>query len=74
MKLNQVFSGLLGDGELIAFFGEARLIKRLDRKFELRGGSPEDRCAAREWISLFMHEVVLVADGRPAKFTECDRR
>jgi hypothetical protein len=65
MKLNQVFSGLAGNGEIIAYFGQARLIKRLDSKFELRGGSAEDHCAAREWISLFMHEVVL-APGPPA--------
>ena len=44
--------------ELIAGFGEARLVRRLDGKFELRGGTPGDRTAAKEWISLFMHEAV----------------
>lgn len=60
MKINQLFRGLLGDGEVIAYFGQARLIKRLDCKFELRGGSSEDHSTAKEWISMFMHEAVLV--------------
>ena len=41
------------EGELIAGFGYAKLIKTLDCKYELRDGSHEDRLAAREWISLF---------------------
>jgi hypothetical protein len=60
MKITRMFSGLLNEGEVIAYFGQARLVKRLDSKFELRGGSVEDRSAAKEWLSLFMHEVVLV--------------
>jgi hypothetical protein len=35
------------------------LIKYLDGKTELRGGSKEDRLAAQEWISLFWHEAVV---------------
>ena len=60
MKINHMFAGLLGEGETVAYFGEARLIKRLDCRFELRGGRAEDHSAAKEWISLFMHEAVLV--------------
>lgn len=60
MKIYQAFSGLRNEGEVVAHFGSARLIKRLDCKFELRGGSREDHTAAKEWISLFMHEAVLV--------------
>jgi hypothetical protein len=44
------------EGELIASWGDARLIKFLDGKYELRGGSDQDRAEAREWISTFMHE------------------
>jgi len=45
-------------GEVIASFGEAKLIKKLDRRFELVGGSRADRVEAEKWISLFMqHEV-----------------
>jgi hypothetical protein len=32
----------------------------LDGKLELNGGSKEDRIAAREWMSLFWHEEVMV--------------
>jgi hypothetical protein len=39
--------------------GEARLIKCLDGKTELRGGSDQDRAEVREWISLFWHEAVV---------------
>ena len=34
-------------------------MKLLDGKLELRGGSKEDRQAAKEWISLFMHDAVV---------------
>ena len=47
------------EGEVLARWGEAQLIKYLDGKAELRGGSKEDRLAAREWISLFWHEAVV---------------
>jgi hypothetical protein len=47
------------EGETIASFGEAKLIKFLDGRLELKGGSKEDRDAAHEWISLFMHEAVV---------------
>jgi hypothetical protein len=35
------------------------LIKRLDGKLELKGGSKEDHAEAREWLSLFWHEAVV---------------
>ena len=41
------------EGELIARFGGARLVKHLDGKLELIGGSPEDRAAAHKWLSQF---------------------
>ena len=41
------------------YFGQARLVKKLDGKLELVGGTREDRTAAREWISLFFHEAVV---------------
>ena len=60
MKLNDVIPNFFHQDEIIAYFGHARLVKRLDAKFELRGGSLEDHTAAKEWISLFLHEAVLV--------------
>jgi hypothetical protein len=47
------------ESEVIASWGQACLIKYLDGKVELKGGSKEDRLAAREWISLFWHEAVV---------------
>ncbi len=38
------------------------LIRHLNGRTELRGGSTQDRLAAQEWISLFWHEAV-VGDG-----------
>jgi len=51
------------EGEVVAVWGQAELIRYLDGKLELRGGSKEDRLAAREWLSLFWHEAV-VESGR----------
>ena len=47
------------EGEVIARFGEARLIRFLDGKTELRGGSQDDQSAAREWMSMFWREAVV---------------
>jgi hypothetical protein len=47
------------DGEVIARFGGAQLIRFLDGKMELRGGCNDDRTAAREWMSMFWHEAVV---------------
>ena len=60
MKLNHVIPNFFHQDQVIAYFGQARLVKRLDARFELRGGSREDHSAAKEWISLFLHEAVLV--------------
>jgi hypothetical protein len=54
------------DDQLIASFGEAQLVKKLDGILELRGGSSDDRTAAKEWISLFCHEAVPRADSSAA--------
>jgi hypothetical protein len=47
------------EGEVIAAWGQAQLIKYLDGKTELRGGSAQDRAEAREWMSLFWGEAVV---------------
>ena len=61
MKLRPLMNGFGRDGEIIAQFGAAVLIRRSDGKWQLKGGSRDDRTRANEWISLFMHEVVLPA-------------
>ena len=66
MKL-KFFPLFQDEGEVVAGWGEARLIRYLDGKVELKGGSKEDRLAAQEWISLFWHEAVGGGgSGRPA--------
>jgi hypothetical protein len=47
------------EGEVIASWGEARLINYLDGNLVLKGGSKEDRIAAREWISMFLNNAVV---------------
>ena len=61
MKLNLLVRLKQDDGETLANFGAARLVKRLTGRIELLGGSPDDRAAAREWCSLFLHEAILSA-------------
>ena len=63
MKLHRHAWPSRDEGETIAVFGGARLTKYLDGKIELRGGSAEDRRAAREWCALFMQEAVPVCGG-----------
>jgi len=45
--------------EVIATFGEAKLVRRSDGKYQLIGGSLRDRDAAKAWVVLFLpHERV----------------
>jgi hypothetical protein len=59
MKLKKWFERLGCRNRIVARFGGAVLKKNPDGKWLLEGGSPGDRIAAREWISLFLHEAVL---------------
>lgn len=49
-------------GELIATFGEARLIQA-EGEVCLRGGSMADRMEALEWLSMMMPEAVVCIEG-----------
>ena len=40
--------------ELIASFGEARILRTRDDKFQIRGGSPEEQARARKWMAMFL--------------------
>jgi hypothetical protein len=60
MKLRNIVPDFKNEGEVIASWGQARLVRSLDGKYLLSGGSREDRLAAKEWISLFCHDVVIV--------------
>ncbi len=48
-------------------FGDAELILRDNGRHELIGGSRSDHIAAREYISFFLHEVVV---NSPIRGTE----
>lgn len=48
--------------EIIATFGEARLIRAEGRVY-LRGGSMADRMEALEWLSMMMPETVVSMEG-----------
>jgi hypothetical protein len=58
-RKSEYFPLFKDEGEVMASWGEARLIKHLDGKLVLKGGSKEDRVAAREWISMFLNDVVV---------------
>jgi hypothetical protein len=48
----------------IAAFGTARLVRKSNGRHELTGGTVDDHAAAREWCSLFAHEVVFTSTPR----------
>ena len=70
MKL-KFFPLFKDEGELIAGWGEAQLIRYLDGKMELRGGTKEDRLAAHEWISLFGVSLSLNHGPQVARNAAC---
>jgi hypothetical protein len=57
--------------EVIASWGGAKLVKYLDGRVELKGGSKEDQMEAKEWISMFMHEVVVGESTRQEGCAGC---
>lgn len=44
---------------VVASFGDADMVRTGRSSYELRGATDEDATAAKEWISLFMHEACL---------------
>jgi hypothetical protein len=56
MKTKRVLEFLRALEELIAVFGQAQLVRMLDGKTGLQGGTAEDRPKAKEWISMFWHQ------------------
>jgi len=64
MRYNDYLDNCKNAEEVVAYFGEARLVRRLDCRFVLRGGSDDDRAEAREWMSRFWMEENLQLDIR----------
>ncbi|HMP81715.1 MAG TPA: hypothetical protein PKA41_03295 [Verrucomicrobiota bacterium] len=40
--------------ELVATFGDAQIVKHLDGRLELRGGSDQDKFQAHDWMKKFL--------------------
>jgi hypothetical protein len=59
MRMRNFFPDHKDEGEVIAVWGGAKLVKYQDGKLELKGGSQEEHAEAREWLSLFWHEAVV---------------
>ena len=55
------------DVQAVAMFGEATLFRAADGRYELRGGSPADHAAAREWAVLFQHDAVFARGPHPSR-------
>jgi hypothetical protein len=51
-------------GQVLKRFGNARLIIGNDGKHELIGGNETNFTEAKEWVSLFAHEVVFTRSHR----------
>jgi len=50
---------MLHTRRVVALFGQARLMREADGRFQLEGGNRHDRLAAIEWSSLFLPEAVV---------------
>jgi hypothetical protein len=58
MKARHICTNIVNALKIINHFGNALLVRRTDGKHELVGGSDGDYTAAKEWVSLFAHEIV----------------
>jgi hypothetical protein len=58
MKARHICTNIINALKIINHFGNALLVKRADGKHELVGGSDGDYTDAKEWVSLFAHEIV----------------
>jgi hypothetical protein len=65
MKLDRLVWPTRDESELIATFGDACLVKYLDGKIKLVGGSPDDRIAARNWCSHFLPDGLIYPSPPP---------
>ena len=67
MKLNRLVWPHHREPELLTTFGGAQLVQQLNGRVKLLGGSPDDHQAAREWCSLFMHDLVFSSEAHPSR-------
>lgn len=59
MKFSKLAYLIRNRGTTIAIFGRAQLVKDHAGRITLQGGSPDDRQAAKEWCSLFLHNAAI---------------
>ncbi len=45
--------------QLIAGFGDAQILKDLDGKLEIRGGTEQEKAEARDWMNQFLTPPLL---------------
>ena len=64
MKINTIGKRIVNTAKVINRFGNAWLIRRTNGRHELIGGTAGDFTAAKEWASLFAHDIVF---SRPVK-------
>ena len=59
MQIRNILPEFRDSDELVASWGEAKLVKYRDGRTERTGGSKEERGEAKEWVSLYWHEAVV---------------
>jgi len=62
------------NGRIIQRFGASQLVRNADGTHDLLGGTREDIAAAKEWSSLFAHDIVFSVSRRQPDAICRDRR
>jgi len=57
MRRKSYSQGSQPEAEVLAVFGDARLVKHINGKIELRGGTVNDQREARAWAEEFIPEL-----------------
>jgi hypothetical protein len=58
MRTHHICTKIINPRKIINRFGNALLVQLTNGKYELVEGSDDDYTAAKEWVSLFAHEIV----------------
>jgi hypothetical protein len=58
MKPHRMPESLRQRHEVVATFGQAQMIRTLDGKCQLKGGTDVDRQKAKEWMVSFLPEAL----------------
>jgi hypothetical protein len=75
MRIRDFFPIFKDEGEIIASWGEAKLVRRVDGRLELKGGSRDDRVAARDGCPcIAMRQWREIFDTRLLRLPSSDQR